>query len=149
MPIVSPGSISMTLQMQVGYTGFKAYARSKLAQIYFTQELAGRLDPNRITVNIVHPGHVDTNIWNFQTGGNPLYPLMTNIMRPFMVTAEKGAQGPIHLATAPELRGVSGAYFNGTRMAHAAGHCRNPVLQLQLWEETEHMVELVDELVSV
>lgn len=42
------------------YSGFKAYGSSRLATAFFTQELAERLKEKDITVNSLHPGHVDT-----------------------------------------------------------------------------------------
>jgi len=46
------------------YSGFKAYASSRLATVFFTQELAQRVKEKDITVNSLHPGHVDTNMWD-------------------------------------------------------------------------------------
>jgi len=46
------------------YSGFKAYASSRLATVFFAQELAERLKEKDITVNSLHPGHVDTNMWD-------------------------------------------------------------------------------------
>ncbi|PDW00297.1 ACT domain-containing protein [Candidatus Chloroploca asiatica] len=129
------------LQLERGYAGFKAYARSKLAQVYATQELAAQLDPARITVNVVHPGHVDTNIWNLWPEGNRIYPLMTNLMRRFMLTAAEAAHSVRHLATAPELQGISGAYFDRTKRATAARHAHNPALQRHLWHATIQLIE--------
>ena len=48
------------LQLNTGYRALKAYGRSKLANIYFTRELARRLDRTGVTVNAVHPGSVAT-----------------------------------------------------------------------------------------
>ena len=46
------------------YSMFRAYARSKLANILFTRELARRLRKAgvRVTVNALHPGVVDTGL---------------------------------------------------------------------------------------
>ncbi len=62
------------LQSAKGYSGFKAYGRSKLANILFTRELARRLAGTRVTANCLHPGVVATRFGEFQRGlGEPPY----------------------------------------------------------------------------
>ena len=46
------------------YSGIKAYASSRVATILFTLELAERLKGKDITVNALHPGSVNTNMWD-------------------------------------------------------------------------------------
>ena len=46
--------------MERGYRPFAAYGRSKLANLWFTYELARRLEDSGVTVNAVHPGLVRT-----------------------------------------------------------------------------------------
>jgi retinol dehydrogenase-14 len=46
------------LQSERHYSGMEAYIRSKLANVLFTPELAGRLGGTSVTVNVVHPGPV-------------------------------------------------------------------------------------------
>ena len=48
------------LQSAKGYSGFKVYGRSKLANILFTRELARRLAGTGVTANCLHPGVVAT-----------------------------------------------------------------------------------------
>ena len=43
------------------YRPFLVYARSKLANILFTRELARRLDGTGVTANVLHPGFVASN----------------------------------------------------------------------------------------
>ena len=93
-----------------GYAGMKAYARSKLANILFTYELARRLDGNQVTVNTLHPGHVATDMWktNFPVIG----PALKWVMSLFALTPEQGADTVIWLASSPEVEGISGLYFS-------------------------------------
>ena len=43
------------------YSPYKAYGRSKLANILFCFELARRLEGTGVTANCLHPGVVRTN----------------------------------------------------------------------------------------
>ncbi len=98
------------LHLAKGYGGWQAYARSKLANIYFTRELARRLQDAGVTVNALPPGVVATG---FARDGDAkgLLSRLLALARPFFRSPEKGAQTTIHLASAPELEGVSGRYF--------------------------------------
>jgi NAD(P)-dependent dehydrogenase (short-subunit alcohol dehydrogenase family) len=51
-----------------GYGIARAYARSKLANVLFTTELARRLAGTGVTANCLHPGAVATNIWSHAPG---------------------------------------------------------------------------------
>ena len=50
------------LQSTGRYSGMQVYSKSKLANIYFTTELARRLEGTGVTVNCLHPGTVATGI---------------------------------------------------------------------------------------
>ncbi len=91
------------------YKGMNAYSRSKLANVLFTQGLAKRLEGTRVTANCLHPGVVRTSIGNKDSW---LFSLIWTLIKPFMITPEKGARSSIHLATSAELKEVSGIYFN-------------------------------------
>lgn len=90
------------------YNSMGAYSASKLANIYFTSELARRLDGTGVTANCLHPGVVATNI--FSHGGS-IGKLIGLVARPFMLSAEDGAKTSIYLATSPKVAEVSGRYF--------------------------------------
>lgn len=49
------------LMYEQQFCGFLAYARSQLANVYFTRELAKRIEDTGITCNCVHPGISLTN----------------------------------------------------------------------------------------
>jgi NAD(P)-dependent dehydrogenase (short-subunit alcohol dehydrogenase family) len=114
-----------------GFNPAKAYARSKLANILFTRELAARLLGTSVTVNCVHPGAVGTSIGvNRDTGfGRSLLKLLSY----FFLTPEKGADTAVYLATAPELSGVSGQYFYRRKIEELAPRGRNGDDAARLW----------------
>ncbi|MFW6252846.1 MAG: SDR family oxidoreductase [bacterium] len=91
------------------YTIFGAYARSKLANILFTRELARRTAGSGVTANCLHPGGVGTNIGvdRVTRAGSRIMQVLSAIM----ASPEKGAETSVYLATAPEVATVTGAYF--------------------------------------
>ena len=76
------------------YTGSRAYAQSKLAQIMFTFDLARELDPTMITANCLHPATYMATTMVRQSGVTPVS------------TVEEGAEDACHAFTfPPALRG--------------------------------------------
>src|ERR1044072_1503309 len=51
------------LQGEKNYSGVRAYANSKLANILFTHELSRHSSSTRVTANCLHPGAVATSIF--------------------------------------------------------------------------------------
>jgi NAD(P)-dependent dehydrogenase (short-subunit alcohol dehydrogenase family) len=107
------------------YAGMQAYRQSKLALILFTFELAGRLPPEEITVNSLHPGSLlDTKMVR-ETFGEP------------MGSAQSGAEALVYLATSPELAGVTGKYFDQQRESRANAQAYDAAARRQLWHLSE------------
>jgi NAD(P)-dependent dehydrogenase (short-subunit alcohol dehydrogenase family) len=90
-----------------GYSGSRAYAQSKLAQIMFTIDLASELKDSGITVNSLHPAtYMNTTM--VRAGG----------IAP-MSTVEQGGAAILHLVTGDDVAGKSGLFFNGMNEAKA------------------------------
>ncbi len=100
------------LQLESGYGGYKAYAQSKLANILFSSELARRLGTTTPTVNSLHPGVVATN---FGSGKSGFFSFFFRVFSPFFLSPESGARTSLHLATSPEVAGVTGKYFDRSK----------------------------------
>ncbi len=128
------------LGFERGYSIMRAYARSKLANVLFAAELALRLEGRGVTSNSVHPGSVNTNIWS----GAPPWakPLITILLRPFFISAEKGAAHVVALATRPDLDGVTGKYFEKEKMVEPARLARDMALARRLWDVSASLVHL-------
>ena len=90
------------------YTGFRAYARSKLANLYFTYELERRVSATEIAVNALHPGLVNTN---FGRNNGARAALIWSLIRWFAITPEEGARTPVYVASSPAVAGTGGKYF--------------------------------------
>lgn len=62
------------------------------------------------------------------------------LMRPFMMSPDRGAATTIHLATAPELSAVTGKYFDECREKTSSPLSHDEDLQERLWRESEKLV---------
>jgi NAD(P)-dependent dehydrogenase (short-subunit alcohol dehydrogenase family) len=124
------------LQLEKGYRSWKAYAQSKLANILFTRELARREVDNRLFVNAVHPGVVDTN---FPAGGGLLTRAGWLFMKPFTKTPDQGADTILWLAT-KEAQDSSGGYYEKRRPAPMTRAALSAEGARRLWEVSEQMV---------
>ena len=92
------------LQAQHGYSGIRAYAQSKLANILFTRELARRLDGSTVTANALHPGTVRTGFAREDAGG--LMRLALRVGAILMKSPEQGARTSVYAASSPALAHV-------------------------------------------
>jgi len=80
------------LQGERAYSGARAYNQSKLANVFFTYELARRLKHTSVTANALHPGVVSTAFGAEDPG--PAQRLLVPFLRPFMKTPAQGPQPP-------------------------------------------------------
>jgi len=93
------------VMIEKNFSGGRAYAQSKLAQIMFTIDLAEELEGTGVVVNALHPAtYMDTGMVR-RAGLTP------------RATVGEGADAVMQLITAPDIG--SGGYFNGLRPARA------------------------------
>jgi NAD(P)-dependent dehydrogenase (short-subunit alcohol dehydrogenase family) len=115
------------LMFERGYEAYTAYAKSKLAQVLFTVELAERLAGRDITVNALHPATMmDTKM------------VLANLGRP-RSSVEQGVEAVLRLVADPDLDGVSGRFFDGTRESAAHGQAYDAAERRRLWDESERL----------
>ena len=108
------------LQHTRRYGVLRAYAASKLANILFTRELARRLKGTGVVANCVHPGTVNTSIWQVNWIARTLAPLVGGLLR----TPAEGAATVLFAAMDPAAADVSGVYFadNAPTPSHREHH---------------------------
>jgi len=128
------------LQSANGYSGFKAYGRSKLANILFTRDLARRLAGTGVTANCLHPGFVATRFGD-QSGGFVSYAIRF-WKKMFAISSEEGAETLVYLASAPEVANVSGAYFYKCRPATPTKEAQDDAAAQRLWIESAKLAGL-------
>ena len=114
------------------YSPYGAYATSKLANVLFSNALARRLAEARVSSNALHPGVITTKL--LASGFN-------------MTGAEtaRGAQTSVYLASAPEVEGLTGRYFDDKREKLASESARDEALQERLWRVSAALVGLMEE----
>lgn len=125
------------LQSTEKYSPIRAYKQSKLANVLFTYELARRLDGSGVTANCLHPGVVRSAL-----GRDAPAPLswILSIAKLFMLTPEKGAATSIHVATSPNVAGISGQYFDKCAVARSSSYSHNRDAAERLWSVSCEMV---------
>jgi NAD(P)-dependent dehydrogenase (short-subunit alcohol dehydrogenase family) len=117
------------LMLEHGYSGGRAYAQSKLAQIMSGFELAERLPASEVTVNSLHPGtYMPTKIVVEEIGHT-------------VDTLETGVGAVHRLAVGAEVDGVTGRFFDRTRDARADEQAYDPAARRELWHRSLRLVD--------
>jgi NAD(P)-dependent dehydrogenase (short-subunit alcohol dehydrogenase family) len=105
------------LQSTQGYSPWRAYGQSKLANIYFTYGLAAFLDEANVTANCLHPGFVATN---FGRSNGGLYNLAFRLAQVAAISPQVSAQAVTYLAASPDLEGSCARYYNRLQQARSS-----------------------------
>jgi NAD(P)-dependent dehydrogenase (short-subunit alcohol dehydrogenase family) len=127
------------LQSEKRYSGMEVYARSKLANVLFTRELARRLAGTNVTVNAVHPGLVRSG-FGMDGDMTGLMGLGNRMIRPFEISAAGGAKTSVYLASAAALTGQTGEYWVRSKPGHMSRQARNDAQAAQLWSVSEQLL---------
>ena len=116
-------------QFERGYDAYTAYARSKLAQVMFTLDLAERLAERDVTVNALHPATLMDTKMVRETFGRS------------RSSVEEGTEALVRLVADPELDGVSGRFFEGASESSAEAQAYDPAARRGLRELSESLTE--------
>ena len=122
------------------FSGFRAYADSKLANLLFTRSLSKRFDPERLVVHAVHPGAVATGLFRDDMPFWMRWGMA--VARPFMKTPERGARTSVHVAMHSSAGRLTGGYFDDCRSKTPSRAARNDLIAGQLWEHSARLVDI-------
>ncbi len=139
---VRPKSLNWDdLMFHERWRGFWVYGHSKLANVLFSNELARRWKDLGITSNALNPGNVRSNITRNNFILNALH--RSPFARMIVMTEAQGAETSLYVATAPELDGVTGRYFDRGREAKPSRASTDEEAARRLWEYSQEMIDAV------
>lgn len=114
------------------YSGSRAYAQSKLAQIMFTIDLACELWGSGVTVNSLHPAtYMNTTM------------VREGCITPIS-TVEQGGDAILHLAAGDDMAGKTGLFFNGMQQSQANSQAYDAVARKRLRDLSFELTSLTN-----
>ena len=121
------------------------YATSKLANLYFTYELARRVPPELLTANAFDPGLMPET--RLDRDYQPFMRTMYALTAPVLIRGLPGTRSVARsgadlawLATDPSLAGTTGAYFRGRRRAKSSPESHDRARAEELWRVSHELV---------
>jgi NAD(P)-dependent dehydrogenase (short-subunit alcohol dehydrogenase family) len=123
------------LQGERSYGMWRAYSQSKLANLMTTYEIARRA--RSATANAIHPGLVRTQIAR-ELPGFLTWPFHAL----FSKSPADAAGAIVRLATARDLAGTSGSYFDGIAEVRSSSASYDREVGRRLWAASCEMVGL-------
>jgi len=121
------------------WSPLKAYGRSKLCNILFTRALARRLEGSGVVAASLHPGVVATTIGNH---AGIVAGFGWRLVKPFLITPEKGARTSLFLATTPDPAPFHGGYVVGRKLKQPDPAALDDDLAERLWSASARLVGL-------
>jgi NAD(P)-dependent dehydrogenase (short-subunit alcohol dehydrogenase family) len=120
------------------YSGIRAYAQSKLANVLFTYHLADLLLGTAVTANCFHPGAIRTKL----AYDNPFfYKFIWIALSPFLSSAAKGARTALYLAYSQEVQGTTGKYFVNKKPVRTSKESYDKKKGELLWQLSKELTE--------
>jgi len=128
-----------TMTKPQDWTPLSAYGRSKLCNVLFTRALARRLDATQVATACLYPGVVATAIGD---RAGTIAGFGWRLIKPFLISPERGAATSLFLAAVPDPTPFHGAYVVGKRIAKPDAAARDDRLAEELWVESARLVAL-------
>lgn len=127
------------------YSGHLTYAKTKLANILFTRELAKRLKGTDVKAVCLHPGVIRTDLARHVVK-RVLFKATLMIFYPFywffMKNVEQGAQTTLFCALEDLEKMENGGYYSDCRIAETSQEAMNDQKMKKLWDISLKMVNL-------
>lgn len=126
-----------------GFRSIFSYNLSKMCNVLFALELHRRWSHGKIYTYAVHPGNM------IATGISRnwcLWKVLFLLVRPFAKSKQQGAATSVFCATAKELEGIGGYYFNNCFQCAPAEAALDVEAGRRLWEISRRMVSSANTL---
>jgi retinol dehydrogenase 12 len=127
------------LQSAQSYSAGDVYGRSKLCNILFTRELSRRWAGSGTTANCLHPGFVATR---FGDGSGGWRARLIGVAKRFAISAEKGAETLVYLASSADVTELSGEYFYKCQPEMPSAEALDDAAAARLWVESEKLARI-------
>jgi NAD(P)-dependent dehydrogenase (short-subunit alcohol dehydrogenase family) len=118
------------LTLANGWTGYAAYAMSKLANVMHALSLAERHASDKLVAYSVHPGTIGTKL--LRQGFGPIAGASPQI----------GARAQVRLAGEEEVSAPSGSYFSEGVQAQPSPSARDAAVRAALWDASMRLAKL-------
>ncbi len=116
------------------YTGLKSYGAAKTAQLLTMMQFRTFFSGSAVSINAMHPGNVSTKIG--ENNGKIYRAMKRTLVQPSAKDPVISAEALLYLASAPEMAGVSGQFFNLTAGERPAPHARDPEAVREIWNKS-------------
>ena len=122
------------------YSASQVYRKTKLANILFTYELSRRLEGTNVTANCLHPGVIATKLLDDYMGGS--HDAGFGSGESFGDSPEQGAAVVLHVASSPEIAGITGKHFHDNAVRETAPVTYDEEHARQLWDASAKLTGL-------
>lgn len=133
----SQGIVFDDLSLATGYSPWRAYGQSKLANLLFARALSRRFAGTKRTANAVHPGVIATNLGRHMSVIGVFYKVADAL---FLKNVGEGAATQCFVATHPSVADVSGEYFSNCNVARSTRNGQDLAMAERLWTVTEEIL---------
>ena len=126
------------LENKNDYSGWKAYCRSKLLNIFFTYSFKNEFN-TKVNSNCLHPGFVNSNFGN---NNKNFYRFLINILKNFLaINVNKASLSPLYLSLDKDLYGVNGKYFHKLNKVNSCDESYDQDLAKKVWIKSLEYIE--------
>nr|XP_018907783.1 PREDICTED: retinol dehydrogenase 12-like [Bemisia tabaci]XP_018907784.1 PREDICTED: retinol dehydrogenase 12-like [Bemisia tabaci] len=133
------------ITLEKSYSPTDAYGRSKLANIFFTTELARKLEGTGVTTYSLHPGLVHTDLFrHLDKTVSPTFQdvFLSRCVTTFLKSSRQGAETTLHCCLDEKAGKESGLYYCDCKPRIVMKRARDQEKAKELWEYSWNAVSL-------